>query len=350
MKVGIFTPYPLDPIHPRTEMYLSFFHRKGIDVTIEHSVKKPGILISWLSKVFINMFDFQAVFSLAKEINKYDVVLIQDLKYLPLAVLSKVKKRRTVYETLDNSVYIRVHSQKEKFFYPVIKLLTPLYCLMEKCFARFFTDSIVVNSEALGKHFHHKSELIFYASPFESAGILNNFMNPPALLYLGAISPDKGIHEILTLINHYKIPAYLFGDCPDDLVRNAIGSDPLITWKKRMNSGSLKQELELLTQNFFLIGLSLIRPVHYSYATQEANKEIDYMTMGIPFIGNHRKTTQEKITAGCGVFLDDADAIAALLNDPENRRVKAGNCQDYYNRHYSVRLFEAKVASIFKLA
>jgi hypothetical protein len=347
MKAGIFTPYSLDPIHPRTEMYLSYFKEAGIEASIEHINSKPTGFLSLLSKAFINIFDFQAVHLLSGSVKKYDCILIQDLKYLPLAVTGKCQGKLTIYETLDNSVFIRVHNQKRNVFYPVIKLLAPFLCIMERCLARFFTDHVIVNSAALVRHFRNRAHLIYYASPFESAGIVNNYSNAPALLYLGAISADKGIHEVLLLTREHRIRTFVFGNCTDAKIAEIMESNELITWKKRMNSEMLRQELRVITEEFFLIGLSLIKPVHYSYATQEANKEIDYMSMGIPFIGNHRLTTKEKIVAGCGVFVDDQTALMNLINNPDDRKMKSSNCRDYYNRHYSVGQFKVKLKSIF---
>ncbi|MBN1144184.1 MAG: hypothetical protein JXA72_07165 [Bacteroidales bacterium] len=347
MKAGIFTPYSLDPIHPRTEMYLSFFKEAGIEASIENSNNKPAGFLSLLSKAFLNIFDFQAVHLLSLAVKKYDCILIQDLRYLPLAVAGRRQGKLTVYETLDNSVFIRVHNQKRNVFYPVIKLLTPIFCMAERCVARFFTDHVIVNSAALVRHFRNRAHLVYYASPFESAGIVNNYGKKPVLLYLGAVSADKGIHEVLSLTGAYGIRTFIFGDCQDRHIAALLEGNQLITWKKKMNSEMLKQELRNITEEFFLIGLSLIKPVHYSYATQEANKEIDYMSMGIPFIGNHRLTTKEKIVAGCGVFVDDPAAISNLINNPDDRKKKSSDCRDYYNRHYSVEQFKVKLKSIF---
>jgi glycosyltransferase involved in cell wall biosynthesis len=347
MKVGIFTPYPLNPMHPRTEMYLAYFGQMGIEASIEQYVKKKNVLLSMLSKAFINMFDFEAVRDLADKIKSYDVVLIQDLKYLPLSIDAKKARKKVVYETLDNSVFIRVYHQHSNAFFPVIKFLTPLFCRMERFLAKKYTDAVIVNSLTLKGYFNHKVELIYYSSPFETANIKNDSANKPAFLYLGAITESKGILEIFFLIDTYKIPVYLFGDCNDPLIEKRLLANPLITWKNRLSSSLLKAELMLVTKEFYLIGISLIKPVHYSYATQEANKEIDYLAMGIPFIGNHRLTTQEKIAAGCGVFLDDPEAITLLLNDAVERTHKSLVCQQYYAANYSFGQFQSKASEIF---
>ncbi len=235
MKAGIFTPYSLDPIHPRTEMYLSFFKEAGIEAFIEQIVIKPAGCLSLLSKACINIFDFQAVYQLSGAVKNYDCILIQDLKYLPLAFVSRRQGKMTIYETLDNSVFIRVHNQKRNVFYLAIRLLTPFYCMTERFLARCFTDHVIVNSSTLIRHFRNRAHLIYYASPFETAGIENNNNNPPALLYLGAVSVDKGIHEVLSLANEHRIRTFIFGDCMDAKISESLENNELITWKKRMN-------------------------------------------------------------------------------------------------------------------
>lgn len=349
MKVGIFTPYSLNPIHPRTEMYLSFFDRTGIEAILEQGEGRHGFFSTLLSKTFINMFDFSAVVCLSKKIKHYDCILIQDLKYLPLAIPAKWKGRKVIYESLDNSVFIRVHNQRKNVYYGLIRFLTPVFCGIEKMLCRIFTKVVVVNSAALKKYFNNKALLVFYSSPFESSGIRNNPLCEPAILYLGAVSHDKGIDEILNLSDRYKLRVFIYGDCQELKIREELESKPQITWAKRMNSSMLKKELEMLTRKYYLIGTSMIRPVHVSYATQEANKEIDYMSMGIPFIGNHRLTTSEKIEAGCGVFVEDTDSINTLLNDEADRNLKTANSLQYYEKNYSIREFYSKLKPVFEL-
>ncbi len=349
MKVGIFTPYPLNPGHPRTEMFFEFFRNRGIEVTMEQYNRRKGGFLSFLSKVLINIFDLSAVFALSKRVKEYDILLIQDLRYLPLAIFARRSGRRVVYETLDNSVYIRVYHQRTNLFYPLFKMLTNFYVVLEKKLADHYTEAVIVNSHALEDYFDKKATLIMYSSPFESTGIINCEQKSPAFIYLGAISEDKGIFDMIGLVKQYQLPAFLFGDCNDSEITSVLEQLPLLYWKPRMNSAQLMEVLKGLVERHFLTGLSLIKPVHYSYATQEANKEIDYLSMGIPFIGNHRATTKEKIDADCGIFLDDPQGITELFENKEIRRRKISSCLSYYKEFYSAEQFNRRVSVVFKL-
>lgn len=107
-------------------------------------------------------------------------------------------------------------------------------------------------------------------------------------------------------------------------------------------------ELEMLFNNYSLIGFSLIRDVHHSYATQEANKDIDYLAMGIPIIANYRLPTKEKIDAGCGVFIDDKKSVEKLLKNRDFYHNLSGNCIGYYSKLYAQNIFEKKLIEVIK--
>jgi glycosyltransferase involved in cell wall biosynthesis len=348
MKAGIFTPYSINPIHPRLEMYLKFFHDANIEVFVENLQIKPGVTAKLFSWAFINIFDFKALTILTKNLDEYDFILIQDLKYLPLAVVAKIKKKHVVYETLDNSVSIRIYNQRMHLLYPLIKLLKPFYCWIEKQIVIHFTNCTIVNSEALQEYFNYKAVLIPYSSPFEFSGIHNTPTNPPAFLYLGAISYNKGIEEIINLVEKWRIPLFIFGDCSETKYENKLQYNPLITWHNRINSIELISILEPVMTSFFLIGISLIKPVHLSYARQEANKEIDYLALGIPFIGNHRETTELKIKEGCGVFFEDVRGLSMLINDPDVRKNISIRCSEYYKKFFSINIYKPKIASLLR--
>lgn len=107
----------------------------------------------------------------------------------------------------------------------------------------------------------------------------------------------------------------------------------------------LKTELGNLLKDYFLFGFSLIKAAHYSYAVQEANKDIDYLAMGIPLIGNQRIPTKEKIDAGCGLLIDDPELIQKI-NHVDTRRKLMKNCLQYYQTNYAAIHFNQKLQTL----
>lgn len=155
-----------------------------------------------------------------------------------------------------------------------------------------------------------------------------------ALFYLGIFSENKGAKEILELRERLQCKLYIYGDN----VYGGKSSEDIII-KPRVNAEIVSEELERLSKHHRFIGLSLIKPVHFSYATQEANKDIDYMCLGVPFIGNKRIPTYEKILKGCGVMFYDFQGINRLVYDQEYYNHISEDARISYYLHYSSDIF-----------
>jgi len=187
--------------------------------------------------------------------------------------------------------------------------------------------------------------LIYYASPFEAIE-KQQPENEPAFLYLGLFNDAKGALDIVQLQRTHGLPLYLFGDINFPSIESYILSNEAIFHDRRCCSRALCEKIEMLLKKHYLIGISLIKSVNQSYATQEANKDIDYLAIGIPIIGNHRKPTEEKILAGCGVFAEDYDGISRLLSESDTRKVFSEKCRKYYIQNYSQTIFKQKLLAL----
>jgi len=104
--------------------------------------------------------------------------------------------------------------------------------------------------------------------------------------------------------------------------------------------------LKQLMDDYFLFGFSLIKDANESYAVQNANKDIDYLALGIPIVGNHRKTTEELIEAGCGYFHEDVEKIRKLGVEEKNR-LKTRSLEVYQKR-FSNKRFKEVLNQAFK--
>ncbi|HUX59156.1 MAG TPA: hypothetical protein VMV77_19450 [Bacteroidales bacterium] len=343
MKIGIFTGRLLDPLHPRIVSYIEFFDNHGLNYEIVPPVNNQILSrINWFSLYF---FDLYSTLRNRKKIKLYDIILIQDLKYLPLARLAKKKKKTVIYETLDNNVVLRGYQLLKKLpFLTVLKnSIISHYSLKEKKIAFNHCDKIIVNSKALVKYFEGKAQLIYYCSSFETIKTKNNAKLKPALLYLGEFSLEKGADDVIALQKKLEIELYIFGTIRNHSIKESILGNNKIYNTTRLNHKELILRLEDLLRQYYLIGTSFIKPVHLSYATQEANKEIDYLAMGIPIIGNHREPTEEKILAGCGIFLENDHQLKQLFSDEDFRKKLSLNCLNYYVGNYSITLFNTGI-------
>jgi glycosyltransferase involved in cell wall biosynthesis len=335
MKIGIFTSRSTNPMHPRLEAFTRYFEMQKIDYEIiplqNHSIFSR---LNWISLYF---FDIWSVLRNKRKLKFYDVVFIQDLKYLPLARFAKLKKKKVIYETLDNNVHLREYYLEKRF--PLLrhfrKIIIESFTRKEKNLAFRYCDKIIVNSKALNEYFNDRAHILFYYSSFESIDITNNIENIPALLYLGAFSLEKGAAELIELQKKLDLDLFIFGTIDNHNLQKVVDGSLKIHHTERIAHDKLSEEMEKLLQRYFLLGISLIKPVHFSYATQEANKDIDYLSLGIPLIGNHRKPTEEKILSGCGVFIENTDDLNKIISDETFRARLSKNCKNYYFSHYS---------------
>jgi len=344
-KVGIFTSLMMSPPHPRIMMEKELLEKNGYETEIIFSKTKKSeanLFHKLLYYLSLTYFRWDLISRYRKQILGFNTVIIYDLSLLPLVRFASRNGKKVVYETIDNNVFLVFYELQKRI--AALSLLRPVITRtvqwIERRITEKYADRIIVNSEALAKEFlKEKTSINFYSSPFEKI-IIEKPLNAgkPALIYLGIFSAEKGANEMLELSKELSLPLYVFGE-----IRN-ISAEKIRTanviHKERMSIGELTGELKAISGNNLLIGVSLIMPVNKSYATQEANKEIDYLALGIPFIGNYRTVTASKISAGCGVFIDDEKNIQKLLNDTAFYNSLSTNALNYYAENYSEKKFE----------
>jgi glycosyltransferase involved in cell wall biosynthesis len=347
----ILTPYSFNPLHPRVEYIEKYLLKNGYKVEKYNlnCTNRVIVKLNWFSLTFFQIpAFFKSIKYLWKYRNNIDIVYIQDLQYIHISILAKLFRKKVIYDTLDNNVELNFYHLSNRFkFFKQLSFIKNIISFIEKTISKYFCDEIIVNSKALVEYFRPIDvNLIYYTSPFENKFKIS-FEKPIAFLYLGAFSKDKGANEILNFLDNQKSKAFIFGDTTDDIL-DKINRNSDIFYEKRISSTKLAKLLNDIFANYRIIGFSLIKDVHYSYATQEANKDIDYLAMGIPIIANHRKPTKEKIEAGCGVFIDDDIGIKKLLNDEHFYQKISDNCIQYYSKNYAQEIFEKKLLEVVK--
>lgn len=346
MKVVFYTPRNLRPMHPRLLSFRRYFEQLGITPEfINHSNYTPT-LYSRLSWLFLWLFDLEAIRRCKATVGLYDIVVITDLKYLRLARYAKQLGKVVIYDTIDHNIHLRYFQLQQRF--PFLRLFKRmLLARFEKLERRYakFCDEILVNSNSLHDYFGGRSHLALYSSPFESTLSTNDAARPSALLYLGAFTEDKGASEIMALQKSLALPLFIFGNAETGSLPVHLPDNVIHTPK--LSAVELAGKLSDLQRSYFLFGFSLIRSAHYSYEVQEANKDIDYLCLGIPLLGNTRKPTLEKIKAGCGILSSDP-SLATKLHDAQARLEMQQACVGYYNRNYSQKHFEQAVDAALK--
>ncbi|WP_281950365.1 hypothetical protein [Nitrosophilus kaiyonis] len=351
----LLTPNSLNPFHPRIKITKEILEKNGYKIFFHNLNSKTELnKINYFSLGFFNIVAFfKSISYILKYKKEVKVIYITDLQYLPISILAKIFNKKVIYETLDNNVELHFYNLSKKHqIIKNLKFLKSIFSFLEKLLVKNFCDEIIVNSKALNEYILPlKSNIIYYSSPFENKFIINYEQKEVIFLYLGLFSKDKGAEEILDFIKKYKIKGYIFGNIKEKELNEKIEDlkkENLIVYFPRLSPDELEKKLKDIFDKYRIIGVSLIKPVHFSYATQEANKDIDYMAMGIPIIGNYRIPTKEKIEKGCGVFFDKKEDIQKLIENKSFYKSLSLNAVDLYNKRYSQKIYKYKLIKIVK--
>lgn len=332
----LLTDYPLVPLHTRTEAVRRCLERLGFAVTLRR--RRP----SRLDRLTLGAFAVAEPLRLALQRRQFDLLMIQGSPLIGAVAVGRLSSEITIFETLDHwPSYFCAGAGRR--WAARISGLDSIMGAAERAVAGRAADAVVVNSPALQRYFAGRAFLIPYSSPLE--GLVETpgrRGRPLGLLYLGVFSRDKGALEMLALAERLDLPLWIYGEVLEPEVRGALRRrGDAVSIRPRLASGALRAELALLLADRALVGVSLIRAVHHSYASQEANKEIDYLALGLPLIGNHRRPTAEKVQAGAGVFVDDPTLLTRLVADEAVYDQLAGRAARLYRERFSAARFEA---------
>jgi hypothetical protein len=331
LKILIITPYHMNPPAPRIIKEIEILEKNNINVKLLHSLQEQNFITR-------NFYLKKQIKKL--NINSYDRILIFDL--LTLIFLYKLlPKEKIIYEVLDSfpEYYCYKICKRNKFLYDfcknILNKMEQFYCAK--------VNNIIVNSYILSKRlkqYNKNTYFIPYTSSFENLEVKNNPNNPEAFIYIGLFSKEKGAKDIIEFAKKYSSKKiFIIGDIKYKFDTNKFQN---VFIYKRMNINDLTKKLKELIKQYFLFGFSLITTENESYAIQEANKDIDYLSLNIPIIGNKRLATYEKIKKGAGILINNFD-----LNISYEQKVDfIKNCQNIYNKFYSNEIFEERIIEV----
>lgn len=336
-KICFITPYHMQPPAPRVLMEMEILKKENFIVDMLFPPKELGI--------------HQRNLYLKNEFNKiknnYDKFIIYDLLSLVYLspIIKQVGKEKIIYEVLDSFP----HYYSYKIFKRNFLDKFAVFCLdkLEEFYIKQYTNAVLVNSNSLFNRLTKYSKnvnTLLYSSPFENKTFYNNPNLVPAFLYIGLFNKEKGAEEIISLASKNKnINFYIIGDIKID-IKEKLNN---IIFYNRVESNKLFSILKKISQKNFLFGLSLIKSINKSYAMQEANKDIDYLALGIPIIGNKRLATYEKIQKGAGLLIDDKNLLEKIFDRSLKEKLSL-KAKELYKLYYSFDNFKRTLINVCK--
>lgn len=285
-----------------------------------------------------NIFLFKKV---KKIKNNYDKFIVYDLLTL-FFMIFLIDKNKIIYEVLDS--FPEYYSYKFIKNSILRKIIKGTLEKIEFILSKYFVKAIIANSLILSKRlskYNYKTYFIPYTSPFEEFEFYNNPDKALAFLYIGLFNEEKGADEILKLVQIYKdFKFFIIGDIKYNIDKNLNN----IVVKNRMDFQNLFDYINKLSNDYFLFGFSLIKTINKSYAIQEANKDIDYLSLGIPIIGNKREATYNKIKEGAGILIDKFNTN---LKNKEKKELSF-KAKEIYHKLYSNDFFKNNLLKVIK--
>lgn len=352
-KVAIFTTNSVEKLHPRIEMEKSILEENGYSVVIVRSTeRREGFIWEIINLFTLKYFKWRAIHRFKHQINDCDIAHIYDYQLLPLAKRAFKRGKKVIYETLDDNVHLNYFAVSQKL--PFLKLFKGLIIRFASNYERRITEKfccqVIVNSPNLIEKFN-KEKVVYipYSSPMQ--GINVQEFSPEketVFLYLGKLTEGKGARIYKDLIEKHDLKLLFFGKAYDAISKDFIKNDSRVECKGNLTSTELKIELEKIFNLYNPVGLSIILPENESYKWQEANKDIDYIAMGIPFIGNDRPPTLAKIENGAGVLFSDTDSVNELLTNHNNFYTRCSANSKLIAQDYTREVFEDLFRKVYK--
>lgn len=271
---------------------------------------------------------------------KPSIVHIFVAELIPIAFLLKLFKCEIIYEVQEN-LYKKLHLKKRNNHW-----------LFRQCF--FFFDQLARN------HFHfiftEDAYLQEYRTVRKSSIVIHNYSSkanvsiknvhpstPPRFLYIGVISLERGLYQILQAIYHLKekgeaVEVHFFGHLKADLrqlpiyesVKSQVCFYPYADYTTLLQDG-----------RSYWAGLAVLLNVG-DYYDSYPSKLFDYMQMGIPVITSDFPLYKKVVSsADCGILIEPtntralADAMLFILTNREHANKMGKNGQKAINHYYN---------------
>jgi glycosyltransferase involved in cell wall biosynthesis len=141
------------------------------------------------------------------------------------------------------------------------------------------------------------------------------------VVYVGGVTKDKGIRELIDALDYIQVKLELAGPFESEAFRAEIEKKP--GWKKVNYHGNVDRQkvLELLRSS--MAGVVAFNPVP-NYVNSLPIKMFEYMSAGLPVVCSNFETWKEIVEDnGCGVSADPmvpraiADKITEVLRDSD---------------------------------
>lgn len=184
-----------------------------------------------------------------------------------------------------------------------------------------FCDAIITVTPDIAKRFPQNKTFLVRNYPFHilpSVTYEDYLQRDIDLIYIGSITLNRGLSEMVSAAKNIKKSLVLIGNAPTSLIEDHVQDNSYINYINWMPSSQLFSRLAQSK-----VGLVILHPTP-TFMTSYPLKLFEYMAAGIPVIASNFPEWEQIINHyQCGLVVDPLDeksiteAILYLLNHPE---------------------------------
>jgi glycosyltransferase involved in cell wall biosynthesis len=246
---------------------------------------------------------------------KADVYHFHDPELLPGALLARLLGKAVIYD-VHEEVHLAV---LDKDYMPAFgrHLTAAAFRKLERFAVRLMSETIAANEST----FHRLSLVSAHVTHVANYPLRNELLpgvdaQTPrrGVAYVGVISADRGIREMVVACERAGVPLLLAGRFETDELYARISALP--GWANVRYSGVVDRPGVASILGKAIAGLVLLHPNHNNPACL-STKLLEYMSAGIPVIASDfpsYRAVVERFRCGLCVSPLDVDAIAAAIS------------------------------------
>ncbi|MDO9575675.1 MAG: glycosyltransferase family 4 protein, partial [bacterium] len=290
---------------------------------------------------------------------KADIYHFHDPELIPVGILLKVLTRAKVIYDVHEDVPKQILTKEWIPLY-LRALVSKIAFLSERVSSIFF-DAIIVAGNDIAKHFPTSNKITILRNfPLLEATQGNkkkgqNAKGPFVIVYTGGLTKDRGIKEMVEMINYVKngVELWLLGSFDDFSLEREIKKKAS---KKVKFVGQVPYEQVFQYLGEADIGLILLHPTpHYVVALDRINKIFEYMAAGLPIVASNFPGLREIIEdIGCGITVNPlnpreiAETIEYLIMHPNNAQKMGENGRKATLKKYNWEIEKERLLTTYK--
>ena len=278
-----------------------------------------------------------------------------DPELVPVGCLLKLFGKKVIYDVHEDYEKSIISREGRPLFR---KLMAWFFTRIENVCSRVFDYIVVVDSNIQSKFMQDKVEIISNVPPlhFAKATRENRQDDRFRLIFLGLMSRDHGIPEILSAIEQMKykdkVELHLIGSVSGVDLPALWRSNPQVIHHGRVAWERLGEMLAAADVGLFLYQPN---PAHLHFTGEGNTKLFEYMGSGLPILYSDFPKLRRLIDSiGCGVAVNPTDqgeiakALDGLYEDPVLRIAMGERGRQAVREKYNWGTEERKLLALYR--